>query len=169
MEYRTICGGKFIFEHNTICLSVSFSEMPDQVIFEGKTFVLNSFLHISLVCVGKIIEKYNISIQDFENKIINDFCEFSKNNEIKSVEYTNDFKFVTKKEKDKETIVVMCNVPNLNKFFDLMNKKYEMNVEYPPTHVTLYTLPGKLGIFLIDNNDIKNLTRPIQNPIGHSL
>ena len=50
-----------------------------------------------------------------------------------------------------------------------MNKKYELNIEYPPTHVTLYKLPGKLGIFLTDKSDIKNLTRPIQNPIGHLL
>lgn len=164
---RLICGGKFVFSHNTICLLVSFNQIPDQIIFNEKTFVINTFLHVSLVCVSKIIEKYNVLIPNFENKIINDFCEFSRDNKVKKVEHTDDFKFVSKE--DKETIIVMCKIPNLDKFFELINKKYELNIKYPPTHVTIYTLPGKLGIFLTDENDIKKLTKPIPNPIGHSL
>src|ERR1035437_9505319 len=152
MGLEPICGGKFVFIHNTICLLVSFNDIPDQININGKTFVINTFLHVSLVCIGKIIEKYNVSTPDFENKIINDFCEFSKNNEIKKVEYTDNFKFVSKE--DKETVVIMCKVPNLNEFFGLINKKYGLNIKYPPTHVTLYTLPDKLGIFLTDENDI---------------
>jgi hypothetical protein len=167
MERKTICEGKFVFGHNTISLPVFLKDVPNEITFEGETFLLNSFLHVSLVCVGKIVEKYNISILDFENNIINDFCEFSQNNDIGFTEYNNDFKFAT--QNDRETIVVMCKVSNLNKFFEFMNKKYGLSVEYPPTHVTLYKLPGKLGIFLTDVDDIKNLTKPISNPIGHLL
>jgi hypothetical protein len=64
---------------------------------------------------------------------------------------------------------VRCNVSNLDKFFELINKKYGLNIEYPPAHVTLYTLKDKLGIFLTDNDDIKKLTKLIPNPIGHLL
>ncbi len=64
----------------------------------------------------------------------------------------------------------MCEVSNLNKFFDLMNKKYGLNIKYPSPHATLYNvLKGKSGIYLMDSDDIKNFTVPIPNPIGHPL
>lgn len=167
MDRELICGDKFVFGHDTISLPVSFENIPNEIVFERDTFLINNFLHVSLVCIGKIIEKYSVEIPDFKDEIIKNFCEFSSKNEIGPVSYTNDFKFGEKE--DKKTIVVMCKVPNLNKFFDFMNKKYKLEVEYPPTHVTLYKLANKLGIFLIDLNDIKNLTKPIPNPIGCPL
>ncbi|MFA6251113.1 MAG: hypothetical protein WC603_00575 [Candidatus Paceibacterota bacterium] len=166
MENKLICGDKFIYGDDTILLPISLN-LPSKINFEGDTFVINTFLHVSLVCIEKIIEKYNVSLLDFENKIINDFCEFIQKNEIKKVNYTNDFKIAFKR--DKKTIVVMCDVPNLNKFFDLINKKYGLNIEYPPLHVTLYTLPGKLGIFLTNSDDIQKLTKSIPNPLNQTL
>src|SRR3989344_4032982 len=106
MERTVICEGKFVFGYNTISLPVFLSDIPNKIIFEHNDFFVNDFLHISLVCIGKIIEKYNVSVSNFEDKIINDFCEFSQNNEVKLMEYSNDFKFVQKD--DKKTIVVMC-------------------------------------------------------------
>jgi hypothetical protein len=63
----------------------------------------------------------------------------------------------------------MCKISNLSEFFESINKKYGLSIEYPPTHVTLYVLPSKMGIFLTDSNDIQKLTEPIINPIGLSL
>ena len=63
----------------------------------------------------------------------------------------------------------MCKISNLNEFFEILNRKYGLDIEYPPTHVTLYTLESKPGIFLTDASDIKNLTKPISNPISLSL
>lgn len=167
MERKLICGDKFVLGHNTISLPVFLEGVPNEIIFRGNTFLINDFLHVSLVCIGEIVKKHNISIPDFENKVVNDFCEFFQTNDIKLISYTNDFKFVT--QDDLKTIVVMCKVSNLDKFFELINKKYKLNIEYPPTHVTLYKLPGKLGIFLTDSNDIKNFTVPIENPIDRLL
>jgi hypothetical protein len=167
MDRKLICEGKFVFGHETISLLVSLKDMPSEIVFRGNTFLINDFLHVSLVCVGKIIEKHNVQIPDFKDEIIKDFCEFSSKNNIEPILYSNDYKFVEKE--DKKTIVVMCKVPSLDKFFELINKKYKLTIEYPPTHVTLYKLPGKLGIFLTDQNDIKNFAEPISNPIGRLL
>lgn len=167
MERKLICGDKFVFGHGTISLPVSLKDVPNEIIYLGDTFLVNDFLHVSLVCIEKIIEKYNVKISDFKDKIIKDFCEFSDKNDVGSVFYNNDYRFAEKD--DKKTIIITCKVPNLDKFFELINKKYELNIEYPPTHVTLYKLPGKMGIFLTDASDINNLTKPIPNPLGHSL
>lgn len=93
MDRELICGGKFVFGHETISLLVSLKDLPNKIIFEGSTLLINDFLHVSLVCIGKIIEKYNVHIVDFKDKIIKDFCEFSSENEICPVSYTNDYKF----------------------------------------------------------------------------
>jgi hypothetical protein len=58
----------------------------------------------------------------------------------------------------------MCDISNLNNFFDLINKKYDLQIEYQPTHVTLYTLQPNKGIFLADSGDIEKLSKPITNP-----
>lgn len=161
-----ICEEKYQFINQTIGLSVNLKDLPSKLSIEDSIFFVKTSFHVSLVCIGKIMEKYNVSISNFENKIINDFCKFSKINNIKVLEY-NDFKFVVKN--DLKSIVVMCKVSNLDKFFEIINKKYELEIEYLPTHVTLYTLESKPGIFLTDVNDIKNLTRPISNPIVRLL
>jgi hypothetical protein len=167
MEIKLICNNKFQFAYDTIGLPVFLKNLPKEIVFQGDTLLLKSDFHVSLVCIGEIIKKHNITISDFKNKIINDFCEFSETSNIDKISFTNNFKFATRD--DLKSIIVMCKVPNLDKFFDLMNKKYSLNIEYPPTHVTLYTPLSKTGIFLIDSNDIKNLTVPIENPIDHLL
>lgn len=166
MEIKFICDNKYEFVHQTIGLPIKLENLPIEIIIKDNTLVLQPAFHVSLVCIGEIIKKHNITIYDFENKIINDFCEFSNTNEIKVLNF-NDFKFVERD--DLKSVIAMCEISNLNKFFDLINKKYKLNIEYPPTHVTLYILPSKHGIFLTDSNDIKNLTAPIDNPIGHLL
>jgi hypothetical protein len=164
---KSICGNKFQYTVNkTIILPVKLENLPNELQIESNTLLLQSSFHVSLVCIGKIIEKHNISVPDFENKIINDFCKFCETNKIEVLEY-DDFKFVV--QDDLKTVIVMCKVSNLDRFFGLINKKYELNIEYPPTHVTLYILPDKHGIFLTDASDIKNLTKPILNPIGRTL
>ncbi len=170
MEKRFICGGnKYVISPtNTIWLPVSLENLPKEIEVQGCTLYFPSPFHVSLVYVGRIIETYNISIPDFLNKIINDFCDFTATNNIEVIRYNNEYKFVSRD--GLKTVVVMCEVSNLNKFFDFINKKYKLNIKYPPTHVTLYnTLKGEPGIYLMDSNDIKNFTVSIPNPIGHLL
>lgn len=169
---RFICGGsKYEVggeKEGVISLPVSLENLPEEVKVQGHILYLPTPFHVSLVYVGKIIEKYNVSILDFANKIVEDFCDFTKTNDISVVHYKNEFKFVTKN--NKKTVVVMCEVSNLDKFFDLMNEKYGLSIPYMPTHVTLYgNIKNKPGASLMDLYDIKNFTIPIENPIGRML
>ena len=141
-----------------------FENLPSEVFINDDKLLLKSTFHVSLVCINEIIKKHNVVIQNFKNLVLNDFCEFSNKNNIEILEY-NDFKFA--KENDLRSVIVMCKVSNLDKFFNILNKKYNLTIEYPPIHITLYTITK--GIFLTDINDIKNLTKPILNPIGREL
>jgi len=176
MNSRFICGNnKYKIggtKEDTIYLPVSFTNLPKEIEVRIGTsrqmLHLPSSFHVSLVYIGKIIEKYNISIPDFVNKIIDDFCNFTKTNDIEVLFYSDEYRFVSRD--NKKTIVAMCKVSNLNEFFILINKKYKLNIKYMTTHVTLYVnLKNKYGVFLMDEDDIKNFTILIENPINRKL
>lgn len=169
MKRPFICGGSkyTISATNTIGLPVSLGNLPGEITIEGNKLVAKTSFHVSLVCINEIVKKYHASISEFKDSVVKDFCDFTKANDVSLLNYLEEFKFA--EEKDLKTIIVMCKVSNLDKFFQIINKTYGLKIEYPPTHVTLYTLPGKLGIFLTDKGDIRNLTKPIPNPVGHRL
>ena len=114
------------------------------------------------MAIGKIIEKNQIEIPDFIEKIVNDFCEFLQGNSIDLLNFKDVFRFVS--ENERRAVIVMCNISNLDKFFEKINNKYNLELECPPTHATLYTLKLDEGIFLTDANDIEDLTKIITNP-----
>jgi len=158
---KYVLGGP---QEDSIGLPVSLVGLPSDIAVEGCRLYLRSEFHVSLVCIGKIIEKHHISAPNFVSEVINDFCTFVKTNDIDFLRFRNEFKFVAQNER--RSLVVMCDVSNLDKFFLLMNQKYKLNIEYPPTHVTLYALQHR--IYLVDSEDIARLTKPIDNP-GLSL
>src|SRR3989344_8677913 len=129
MERTFICRNSkyelMAVDNEVIYLLVSFNNLPEEIMVKGITLYLPSPFHVSLVYIGKIIERYNISIPDFLNKIVEDFCNFTKTNNIEVTNYKDEYKFVTR-DNIKKTVVVMCEVSNLNNFFDLINKKYEL-------------------------------------------
>lgn len=154
-------------QEDTIGLPVTFSGLPSTIEVEGYTLSLKTSFHVSLVCIGKIIEKNKLTEPDLVNKVIADFCDFTSHTGIDLLRYLNEFRFVS--EAEKRTVVVMCDASNLDTFFDSINQKYGLQLEYPPTHVTIYTLQPNVGIFLTDSNDIQRLSKPIERPAGINL
>ncbi|MFA5715454.1 MAG: hypothetical protein WC998_06925 [Candidatus Paceibacterota bacterium] len=134
---------------------------------EGFKMLSKSNFHISLVCIGKIMEEQKISIPHFEDLVIKDFCNFIKDNDVSLIKYSNEFRLVTQNER--KSLVLMCEVSNIDKFFDTLNRKYKLSLENQPTHITLYTLQPDMGIFISDSKDLEQLTRVIENPIKKLL
>lgn len=170
MAKKFICGSeKYTIggpKEDTIALPMFPAGLPDKITIEGNSLLRKTSFHVSLVCVGKIIEKHNVSIPNFQDEIVTDFCEFIQKNNVDLLRYRDEFRFAFQNEK--KAIVVMCDISNLENFFKRMNQKYGLNTECPPTHVTLYTLQLDKGIFLTDLRDVKQLTKLIGNP-GLSL
>jgi hypothetical protein len=168
MERLFICGGSkyTISATDTIGLPVFLESLPTEVNIDGNKLFLKSSFHVSLVCINEIIKKYKVTVPDFKDSVVKDFCEFTAINDIQVLKY-NGFRY--SEQGNLKTVIVECEVLNLSKFFEILNQKYGLRIEYPPTHVTLYAHDGKSGIFTTDAEDIKNLTKPIQNPIGKNL
>ncbi len=163
MEEKFICNSiKYTFKKRTISLPVAIQGLPERLDIEGYTLSKRSSFHVSLVAIGNIIEKYNIQVPNFEDSVIDDFCKFVSQNEVSFVRYRGEFRFVVQNER--RSVVAMCEVTNLEKFFDLLNEKYNLQLEIPPTHVMLYTLQQNAGIFLTNSDDIQELTKVVPKP-----
>lgn len=169
MERPFICGSSkyTISATNTIGLPVVLEDLPGEIVINGNKLLLKSSFHVSLVCINEILKKYEVKTPNFKDSVVKDFCEFIRDHDIDIIKYENKFNYAEKGEL--KTVVVFCGVSNIDKFFQFLNKKYNLNLEYPPTHVTLYAHDGKQGIFLVDSGDLNKLSKPIPNPIGRIL
>jgi hypothetical protein len=163
MQYKNICNSdKYFFYHDTICTPVTFGDLPEEIVVENETFFKKSDFHISLVAMGKIIEKNKITTPEFKESIVSDFCEFVAENPINLIGFKSEYRLAS--EKQLNSIVAMCDVSNLEEFFAHINEKYSLHLEVPPTHVTLYTSHRNLGIFLTDASDIETMTKVVVVP-----
>lgn len=151
----------------TIALPVSINDLPQEVEVKGKTLHLKDSFHVSLVCAGEILKKHEVDMDNFVKKVEKDFCNFIQDNPVELTGYEDEYRFV--EEGDNYTLIVMCSVSNLDKFFDLLNQTHDLNLEYPPTHVTLYSLIPNTGIFVSDSSDIDEKTKVVQNPLNTIL
>ena len=162
---KSICDGKYFISslHNdSIGLPIQLPDLPETIEANGLTLHRKATFHVTLFPVGKLIEKHNIKIPGFRGRAIDDFCEFVETNPISIINYKEEFRFVA--ENERRTVVAMCDVSNLNKFYDLVNDKYGLHLGHPPTHVTLYSLQPDAGIYLIDQKEIEKMTKLIENP-----
>ena len=147
---------------SSIALPVQLYGLPEYVCVGDMTLLRKSAFHVSLICTGKICEKEGMPAPQFHENILKDFEKFIKTKPVAFTRFTNEFRLVS--EGEKRTIIAMCEVSNLNLFFDAVDEKYNLQLEYPPLHVTLYTLQPDVGIFVTDKADIENLTTVIPSP-----
>lgn len=158
-----ICNGnKYILNNKTIALPMFLGGLPKELQLEGINLTLKSEFHITLVAVGKIVERYDVTIPNFQEKVCSDFCDYTSIRPIEFIQFRGEYRFVV--EDRLRTLVVMCDVSNLAEFFDQINKKYNLHLENPPTHITLYVLPPGSGIYLSNSEDIAVKTKVVEVP-----
>lgn len=146
----------------TIVLPVTLPELPPAIEIKGESLLVKSAFHVSVVCPGEMVRKYQLDIPDFVDRVVKDFSQFIETHRVSVVRYTDEFRFAV--QDDLRTLILMCEVSEINEFFDQLNQMYHLNVEYPPMHVTLYTKQQDKGIFVIDSDDREKRTTVIERP-----
>lgn len=165
---KPICNNTEYFFDNIkgyITLPVKAEEIPKTVDINGKTLLLKSSFHVSLMYVKGVVSKYG---ESFEQKIVDFFCDFVKSNKISFTNYRDEFRYAID-ERGRETVIVMCDTLNIKEFFEALNKKFGFDIEVPPTHVTLYTLEQDKGIGLNDSSDIEEKTSVVTEQIPEEI
>jgi hypothetical protein len=162
---KYICGSKkYTIGNGTIALPVIFNALPKSLMINDCLMYLVGSFHISLVCLNEIIKKNKVSTYDFKNLVINDFCEYTKNNDVSSTNNYGEFRIVS--EVNRKSLILMVEVTGLNDFFKIINDKYNLRIESQPTHVTLYASQPDSGIFITNSDDINSKTLVIDNPLA---
>lgn len=146
----------------TIILPLSLGVDPKSVSVDGSTLLLKSKFHVTLLPIQQLIERYAINIPNFETSVVEDFCQYVKENPIELVSFSNEYRVVS--QNNLKTLVVMCEVTNYDGLFALINKRYNLNMEVPRTHVTIYSSEPDKGIYLINSDDIQQITKIVDIP-----
>jgi hypothetical protein len=68
------------------------------------------------------------------------------------------------KKDERVSVVAMVTMPNLHEFYEMLRKKYTVDIPEQPAHITLYTLQPDAGIDLNSDTDIANLTSLVTIP-----
>ena len=128
-------------EDGYISLPLIIENLPSKLNVLGYELSLKEEFHCSLVCTKDLQEKYG---NDIEKKIIDLFNNFVSKNKIALIKYRDEFRLV--KRKERISVIVMCDISNIGKFFKLMNQELEIESDVMPAHVTIYTLQPNMGI-----------------------
>jgi len=154
-----ICNSSNItYDKGYIALWLEDYPLPDTLDIEGNTLLKKNHFHVSLLCVKNIFEVK----PDIENKILNLFCDFIKEKELRFEGFTNEFR--TANADKRKSVVALCNISNLNTFADYLSDKIDVKVAHQPAHVTIYTLQPNAGIGLNSKDELQTKSKPVDVP-----
>jgi hypothetical protein len=134
---------------------------PKTIDINNQELSLKSEFHISLINAGKVAALIDKNKQQqIENEIVEEFKDFITKLSLENYKVTKKFRFVERDER--KTIIVIAEVPNLDKFFEKLRQKYGKDIPSQPTHITLYTLQPERGIGIFSENELNNESRQIE-------
>jgi hypothetical protein len=100
---------------------------------ENNLFFSKNGYHVSLLCLEGVTKLEQTKIFKFAEKYT-----------LKLGTITNTYRLVS--EKGQQSIIVNVRFVGLKKLIMAINKRFETDFEYPPTHITLFTLKGQTGV-----------------------
>jgi isopentenyl-diphosphate delta-isomerase len=132
--------------------------LPDTFDIDGNTLHKKDHFHVSLLCVKNLLEVKT----DIENEILQHFCIFLKDHEIKLEKFTKVFRLA--KADERKSLVALCKVSNLDLFAQYLSEKIGIDVAPQPAHVTLYTLQENAGIGLNNQEELEQKSVEVDVP-----
>lgn len=136
-----------------IYLPVEIKVKPQEVIVGKNTLRLKDEFHISLLCTK------DINDEKLQAKITKSFYEFVEKNPIQLVKISSNYRHAIKDER--ETVVVMVEVNNLDKFRESIKDKFDYELSVQTTHITLYCKQPNMGIGLNSVDELERLSKPL--------
>lgn len=125
-------SSKIYLKYGYLMYPVIMEIEPKIQIGEDVFYAKKSF-HVSLLCLEKLSKREQLKI-----------LEFSQKYPIKLTHVSTAFRLVTKD--DLKSIIIRVTMTGLKRIIKEINKNFGFKFEYPPTHITLYTLKGQFGI-----------------------
>lgn len=139
-------------------------KLPNTIKVDGSELVVKLEFHISLVWVGKLKEMVGEPDKEkVKQEMVREFEEFIKEYPLDDYTFTKELRLV--RFEGRKSVIAMAEVPNIDRFFERLSRKYDTNLPVQPTHITLYTLPtDKIGIGLLSYGELNSYSEPIDLP-----
>ena len=152
--------------HNNGYISLIIRDLvvsPNEITVGQKTLYRKSEFHVSLLALKNLLPLINaVDASVSEDDLVQDFLGYQRNFELSEYGLTSQLRYVMRAER--ETVVVMVDVPNLDGLFKELREKYRLNLPTQPTHVTLYTLQPEKGIGILSSGELERDSKPIEIP-----
>jgi len=145
-------------------IEFSTEKVPRTVDFGGDTLKIKERFHVSLVCLRNMISTHGEGIGQ---KVLDFFYTFAEHEPLEFEGFSGEYRLAeqTRGNEYRKTIVGMCVVSNIDKFYRELNQEFGTNFDTQPTHVTLYTLGKNNGIGINNLHDLKHLTRNVTDEL----
>lgn len=154
---------KYIWNRGYLMLPISLdvNRLKEDIFLFGNTLVIKDEFHVSLFCNKNIPESAYKKIPNIEERILEIFYKLADNEPFYLEKRFLNFRFAKTEKGDRKSLVLMVSVKNLNLFYDKINTEFNLNLEYPPTHISLYTLKKNEAIGINNSFDLELLTEVV--------
>lgn len=140
-----------VFDDEYIFLPIKLKVRPSFK-YQNTVFKKRPEFHVSIFCLK------NFSIAQ-QQKITKLSKEFFKENQIQINQISSKLYHITRD--DRQSIIIRVSVSGIRKYYQYLSRKLNTKLLVPPTHITLYSLPGGKGIGINSFNDLKKLGKLI--------
>ena len=130
-----------------------FLPFPAEIEWNTIKFRKKDEFHVTLLHVKNASIAANVPTEE----ILTFFDLFIEKHPIEFLSTVDDFRYM--QENERKTIVVRCDVSNLDLLFTELNEKFNINVPKQPPHVTIYSLPDKPAIHILSEAIMESLER----------
>lgn len=140
-----------------------FVALPDEVTVGQKTLYKKSEFHVSLMALKNLLPLINTVNTDVdEADLVQAFLDYQSSTDLSAFTPTQELRYV--KRGERETVVAMVDVPNIDSLFQRLREKYNVDIPTQPTHITLYTLQPETGIGILSQEELERDSCSIELP-----
>lgn len=144
-------------------VDLELANLPDQITVGNKILLKKSEFHISIMAIKNLAPLLNPdNVEAAAKQLKDDFVEFAKTHDLTQFSLTNEFRHV--KRDERETVVAMVKLENLDALFSHLQQKYGIEFPLQPAHITLYTLQAEAGIGILSYAELERDSVQIQLP-----
>lgn len=142
--------------------NIELAILSDEIDFEGHKLFIKDEFHITLLNAKYLAERIDPENREvIIRQILKEFEDFTQTNSFEKYEISNEVRFVQTGEQ--RTIIVMAQVPNLEKLFRRLSQIFSSELPIQPAHVTLYRYPKDfVGIPINSRELLQEISRSVK-------
>ncbi len=151
------------WEYSIGYTGIQLSGLPASIAANGELLAKKDEFHITAVNVKALAGLVDgTDTERIMAEIVEDFKNFIKTKPLDEFRLTDQLRFVQRGEE--KTVVVLCDLPGAEDFFNELREKYKKPLPTQPFHITLYMVNSKFGIGILSDEILDKISEPIELP-----